>query len=120
MSREPELIRMGLVCEWYCVPEDMTQPEQEAFIVALIERTGRDQMALDAEIVRDRLYGGFGCEKSDRRHVCYATGQYTYLGPNRRVTPEERAEAWNSCFVATPPEHRGDGKGPFTEDRPNV
>lgn len=112
---EPKVfcVNLGPLGEWWCVPAD---GDEEWCLRAIHKKAVGGPLGLHIDLVRDRLYGGFGCNEPGRRHVYYATGQYTYLGENFRLTDEERAEQWKRLI-----ETNGEpGAGPFTHAGPVV
>lgn len=94
------------------MPKDST-PDKLINLILAHSPTPENEPAL----VRDRLYGGFPCEHPDKRHVCYNTMQYTYLGTNIPLTPQERQEAWQVLLEANA-DSLFLGDGPFTADAP--
>ena len=79
------LVKWSMMSEWYCVADDVTEDELAAFVTG-VQAT--------PEQIKQRLYGGFACERKDRVHVFHNSGAYTYLGMNFNHTPEERQEDW--------------------------
>lgn len=76
---------------------------------------------LTDEVLRDRLFGGFGCEKPENRHIALATGCYSYTSNHQRpMTPEDRRAEWQKLIDAphSGPEAAFRGGGPFTDDAP--
>ena len=111
---DPEIQRASwsLLAEWWCVPKD-SPPDQ---LIAVILMHSAIPVS-DPALVRDRLYGGFACEDPRKRHVCYYTGQYTYLGDNVPLTPQERQDGWHELLEENAEQSRP-GDGPFTDDVP--
>jgi len=111
-ERLPIKVAYGMLGGWICVPADMTEAEIATAIEML--QSNWNFPVVPAELVRDRLYGGFACEVPERRHVYVAMCEYTYLGENG---PNHcREDTW-----ATLIEENGFVEGgPFTEDAPEV
>lgn len=108
--------RWGLLGEWYCVAVDLTDEEQEQMCVAVRDGAfGGDACPL--EFIRDRLYGGFICAEEDRRHVYFATGEYSWIAANEGDfwANDNRAAQWRELLQGNGSWH---GDGPFTEDFP--
>lgn len=103
----------GLLGEWWCADINATEWE----ILAAIDQ----RFSLGQELIRDRLYGGFACKFPNRRHIHFSTGQYTYIGKNVLLDPEERLGKWKD-LIDSSIEHPEDGGfigGPwFCKDAP--
>ena len=108
-------VNWGLLGEWWCADINTTEEE----ILAAIQQ--RFSLDIGQELIRDRLYGGFKCTFSNRRHIHFSTGQYTYLGTNRPLDPADRLEKWKELLDSSI-EHLEDGGfigGPwFCKDAP--
>lgn len=110
-----------LLNEWWCVPvsadeETALRKIAKTFQIGLIVK---DLVVKgDLSLIRDRLYGGFRCEDPARRHVCFITGQYTYVWENVPLTAEQRREMWEQLFAEQMPPDGFIGGGFFTEDAP--
>lgn len=105
----------GLLGCWMCVPLDADKNE--------IISAAKDYACLDFDdfLVADRLYGGFGCEDPNKRHIYISAGQFTYLGQNDVLTKEDRENQWNRLIKEnknTKEARLFIGDGPFTEDIP--
>jgi len=113
-------VSQGLLGAWLCVPVSMSEDAALAGIIEKLHGSICEPPTWNPELIRDRLYGGFGCSESDRRHVYFSEGQYTFLGENGPLDASERANQWQvliekNCDGAG---HRGDG--PFTSDAPST
>ncbi len=100
----------GLFGCWLCVPVNADKNE---VIKSAKERGSID---FDDRLVEQRLYGGFKCTHENKRHVYIATGQFTYLGTNTDLSPEDRKDQWEELM-----HHNSDsyiGGGPFCDDAP--
>lgn len=106
-------ISWGLLGEWWCVAR---QGEPEVILSAIA--AGKSGPRVGPDLIRDRLYGGFGCKYDQRRHVYYCTGQYTYLGANGPLDPESRAATWTELFGENHGPNAFFGGGLFCEDTP--
>ena len=121
LPRDGVRVSGALFGQWWCVPVDMTQEEQARMVCKIKEDLGSDFAACPNEYIGDRLYGGFPCNETSRRHVYWAGMQYSYLAaeqgrywPN---DPDGRADQWAELI-----EYNGDQSppldGPFTTDAP--
>ncbi len=101
-------VKFGFLGEWWCAPASMSEAE---CLTAIVPET---LVAASPDMIRERLYGGFGCELPGRRHIYHATGQYTYLGENSHLDEDQRREQWKRLI-----EENGEpGAGPFTAAGP--
>jgi len=100
----------GLLGCWICVPLDASNEEiiEAAKSYAMID--------FSDELIADRLYGGFGCENPDKRHIFISAGQFTYTGNNSRLISSDRINKWVELIEMNEDNFKGDG--PFTEDAP--
>lgn len=116
-SNQVFVVRTGLLWEWMCVPETMADAEATAAMEHKAALPGDARGGLLA----DRCYGGFRCGESPRRrHVCIASGDYTYLGTNSPMDKAKRAERWLELINANAGGNAGFvGGGPFTADAPS-
>lgn len=117
MDRKPYRTGWGLLGEWWCVPVDMDEREQAAF---LDEARGGLGLTVQCPLafVRDRMFGGFGCgQNTTRRHVFFSTGCYTFLGENGPLDEETRQSEWAELLTKNVAGTRT-GDGPFCEDFP--
>ncbi len=105
--------RWGLLGCWYCVPVDLSEDE---IVKQLLDGVGAP--VTDPALIKDRCYGGFFCEREDRRHVYFNAGQYTYVNPenNKPLDRMDRARSWAKLLEQNPGQFLGDG--PFTADSP--
>lgn len=103
----------GLLATWLCAPLDADEEE----IVKMCAEHGTGPTS-NLALVRDRLYGGFKCEDPEKRHVCFATGQYTYLGQNSALTDEDRQRHWEDLIEQSKDTGGFIGGGAFTSDAP--
>jgi hypothetical protein len=120
MTREPQRVGFSLLSEWWCVPADMTEPEQDAFLRELARQVMTPNV-IPICLVRDRLFGGFRCAESGRIHVGFLTGCYTYTNPelNEPMGEAYRAEKWAELLAENTGDHRWMGHvGPFTQGAP--
>jgi len=102
----------GLLGEWWCAPDSM-----EARAIAATVHTEVLIPGAGVDLIADRLYGGFRCANDQaRHHVYFASGQYTYLGQNHKLEPEERVGQWFELMKANP--EGWTRRGPFTADAP--
>lgn len=107
--------RLGwaLLSEWWCVPVGANE-EKVLEKIAKVSQIGLVVKG-DLSLIKDRLYGGFKCEEENKRHVFFATGNYTYLGENSEAEPSHRQEDWKKLLTAG---NGFVGGGLFTEDVP--
>jgi len=103
-------VSWALLGEWWCAPADMSEDDCIKAIAAATTAP-----VSDPELIRDRLYGGFGCATdAARRHFHFATGQYTYLGENFPLSDDERRDHWKQLILI----NGEPGNGPFTHAGP--
>lgn len=82
----------GVICvDWklfsqlYCVPGEMTDVEEGAFIQQVKEDMGLNFEACPDDFVRDRLVGGVKCPFNDsRRHVIHVASRYGFQAAAHR------------------------------------
>lgn len=103
--------KFGLLGCWLCIPLDADKKE--------VVKCAKDRAALsfDEDLIKDRLYGGFKCSDPNKRHVFISAGQFTYLGKNRKLEPQDRFEQWYKLLKENPDHFIGGGL--FSEDAPN-
>jgi hypothetical protein len=102
-------VKFGLLGEWWCAPANMSEAD---CLKAIVPET---LVAATPEMIRERLYGGFGCAEPSRRHIYHDTGAYTYLGENSHLDEAERRAQWGKLI-----EENGEpGAGPFTAAGPS-
>lgn len=109
-------LKMALLGEWWCA--DIASIEEEILkgIAAQCHAPVNDPA-----LIKDRLYGGFRCENSERRHIWLNAGAYTYINPeaNGPRNLEDRLEDWNMLLNGNTNKDDGFiGGGPFCEDAP--
>jgi len=111
----------SLFSQWYCIPADLTDQERVAFLEG-----ARDSLRFDGcplAFIEDRMFGGFRCDEPNRRHVCFATGHYSYLAAGEGrfwpLDPNDRSRVWEQLLAANEGEQVPDPLGPFCEDRPS-
>ena len=122
LGREIIRTQWGLLSQWYCVPVDATTDEQ----AKMINDIKADMMFAGCpdEYIIDRLYGGFTCEMSERRHVFFAAGEYSFIAAHNEGrywanSAASRQDTWERLLKdnadQAPPLD-----GPFTADAPRV
>ena len=106
-----------LLNEWWCVP---VNADQDTILRKIADTSQEISLIIngDLKLIRDRLYGGFRCEDQTRRHVCFSTGQYAYLGGNVLLNTEERRKQWEELLAENALPNGYIGGGLFTEDAP--
>lgn len=112
-----QMVRWALLSEWWCAPIDADENEI-AKLVAEMSQVGLVVKG-NLELIKDRLYGGFKCEEADKRHIFFATGNYTYLGTNSAVEAADREQDW-ARLLENGNSNNFIGGGPFTQDAPPV
>ena len=107
-------VSWSLLGEWWCV--DIAAPPDE------IAETIAASTEFPADLVADRLFGGFRCaEDDDRRHIHYAAGHFCYSNPecNTLLKPHERHGVWDELIELNKGKNgRFVGGGPFADDAP--
>lgn len=82
------LVGCGLLDAWICAEPDATEDE----VVAAARDAGPPEDLPD-ELIRDRLFGGYRCERDpEARHIFFALGCYTYVGGNIPMPPDRIPE----------------------------
>ena len=119
-SAEPEprfyRIQWGLCNEWWCVAEDLSEEEQVQMCLSIRENLGTDFNDCPTEYIRDRLYGGFPCGNGPhRRHVCFATARYSFIGASEGHYEPNRCRAEDWAHLDSVETHPWIGGGPFSE-----
>lgn len=106
-------LNFGLLNEWYCVSKDASE-DSVAKSIRLAAPPG-----IPLDLVKDRLFGGFKCDKADRRHVNFECGHYTYTQPeaNTPMCVDERHTIWKR-LLDPHDENNFIGGGPFCADAP--
>jgi len=82
--------------EWWCVDTDVTEDELAEAVYQ--HMSAGEIVQVTKEQVSQRLFGGFACKEPNRCHVYHGTGHYTYCHQNSDMTPEERAEVWDTLY----------------------
>jgi len=113
-------VRWSLLADWWCVPLDISVGETEDFISTIREQMGGDFSRCPDEQIVDRLFGGFACVDADKRHVCFSTGDYSYLSAADGYFPphDSRCATWAKLVDASRDTWVGDG--PFANDVPEA
>ncbi len=125
MTTDEETAPRFYRCQWsllreaWCVAKDLTAGEEMAMCEDIRDSLGEPFRACPLEFIRDRLYGGFRCgnDGESRRHVCFATGDYSFTGERARYfyPADDRLGYWKRLVAAGSPFV---GDGPFTDDVP--
>lgn len=102
-----------LLNEWWCANDDLTEDE-------IVEAISKHTL-IDAtnDQIKQRLFGGFKCEESNRSHIFHDTGAYTYTQPNWDVDDDYRQRIWETLLEGNPADQIID-KGYFIQDRPKI
>ena len=113
----------SLLAQWYCIPVDMTAEEEVAFLEMAREDITFDRYGCPPEYIRDRMFGGFICgNDSDRRHVMFNAGTYSYIEARKGkfwpMSLDERAATFEKLLKENAKQPVPDPLEPFCEGRP--
>jgi hypothetical protein len=116
------MIEWKLFAQLYCVPGEMGEAEELAFVREVKDLLGPDFDACPDEFIADRLVGGVRCPFNDeRRHVMHNGTWYSYLSAGRgsywALSERDKAEMRREYEQSVTEYDLWVGDGPFTDRR---